>query len=228
MTAILLPSSSSLFSSCPCKSWFGKRIGLYGFSITSLYLCAATVNPSLWRQSQLLSTTGLFQVTNRIYQVRGYTISVITFIEGESGVIVVDSLLSVETARATAALYFAHRPRKPVVAVIYTHSHIDHYGGVKGVVNQEDVRAGKVRIFAPEGFTEEALSETLLAGNVMTRRASYMFGRLLPRGPQAMVGNGLDLTLSGGQLSLILPTDTITGREDSRTIDGLRPGMVSM
>jgi alkyl sulfatase BDS1-like metallo-beta-lactamase superfamily hydrolase len=180
-----------------------------------------TVNPSLWRQSQLLSETGLFQVTDRIYQVRGYSISVITFIEGATGVIVVDPLLTVEPAQAAAALYFAHRPQRPIVAVIYTHSHADHYGGVKGVISEDEVRAGKVRIFAPEGFTAEAMSESLLAGNAMTRRATYMYGSLLPRGPQGMVGDGLDLALSGGQRSLILPTDTITGRGETRKIDGL-------
>jgi alkyl sulfatase BDS1-like metallo-beta-lactamase superfamily hydrolase len=180
-----------------------------------------TVNPSLWRQSQLMSETGLFQVTDRIYQVRGYSISVITFIEGDTGVIVIDPLLTVEPARAAAALYFAHRPKKPILAVIYTHSHADHYGGVKGVISEDDVRSGKVRVFAPEGFTAEAMSESLLAGNAMTRRASYMYGSLLPRGPQGMVGDGLDLALSGGQRSLILPTDTITGRGETRKIDGL-------
>jgi alkyl sulfatase BDS1-like metallo-beta-lactamase superfamily hydrolase len=180
-----------------------------------------TVNPSLWRQSKLMSTTGLFRVTDRIYQVRGYSISVITFIEGDTGVIVVDPLLSVEPARAAATLYFAHRPKKPVVAVIYTHSHADHYGGVKGVVTEEEVRAGKVHIFAPQGFTEETLSESLLAGNAMTRRAGYMFGTLIPRGPQAMVGDGLDLSMSGGQRSLILPTDVIAGKGETRKIDGL-------
>lgn len=180
-----------------------------------------SVNPSLWRQSQLMSETGLFQVTDRIYQVRGYSISVITFIEGNTGVIVVDPLLTVEPARAAAALYFAHRPKKPILAVIYTHSHADHYGGVKGIISEDEVRAGKTRIFAPEGFTAEAMSESLLAGNAMRRRATYMFGSLLPRGPQGMVGDGLDLALSGGQISLILPTDTITGRGETRKIDGL-------
>jgi len=137
-------------------------VGLFGF-IKEGTPAPESVNPSLWRQSQLMNTTGLFQVTDRIYQVRGYSISVITFIEGDTGVIVVDPLLTVEPARAAAALYFAHRPKKPVVAVIYTHSHADHYGGVKGVVSEEDVRDGKVRIFAPQGFTEETLSESLLA-----------------------------------------------------------------
>ena len=180
-----------------------------------------SVNSSLWRQSRLMSGTGLFQVTDRIYQVRGLSISVITFIEGETGVIVMDPLLTVEPARVALALYFAYRPKKPVVAVIYTHSHSDHWGGVKGVVDEADVLAGRIRIFAPEGFTAEAMSESLMAGNAMSRRASYMYGALLPRGPLGMVGNGLDLALSGGTSSFILPTDVIAGRGVTRKIDGL-------
>jgi alkyl sulfatase BDS1-like metallo-beta-lactamase superfamily hydrolase len=111
--------------------------------------------------------------------------------------------------------------QKPILAVIYTHSHADHYGGVKGVISEDDVRAGKVRIFAPEGFTAEAMSETLLGGNAMRRRAAYMFGTLLPRGPQGTVGIGLDLALSFGQRGLIPPTDTITGKGETHKIDGL-------
>ena len=180
-----------------------------------------SVNPGLWRQSQLESETGLFQVIDRIYQVRGYDISVITFIEGDTGVIVVDPLTTGEPAAAAADLYFGHRPKRPVVAVIYTHSHADHYGGVKGLVSEEEVRAGKVRIFAPEGFTAEAMSETVLAGSAMRRRGTYMAGALLPRGPQGTVGIGLDLAASTGRRTLILPTDTIASRGETRRIDGL-------
>ncbi len=129
-----------------------------------------------------------------------------------------DPLLTVEPARAALALYFARRPKKPVVAVIYTHSHSDHWGGVKGVVDEADVLAGKVRIYAPEGFAAEALSESLLAGNAMSRRATYMYGSLLPRGPLGMVGFGLDLAMSAGTSSFILPTDVITGRAETRKI----------
>ncbi|MCX5893823.1 MAG: MBL fold metallo-hydrolase, partial [Deltaproteobacteria bacterium] len=111
-----------------------------------------SVNPSLWRQSQLLMAAGLFQVTDRVYQVRGADASNINFIEGDTGIIVVDPLISAETARAALNLYYQHRPQKPVVAVIYSHSHVDHYGGVKGVVSEDDVKAGKVKIIAPEGF----------------------------------------------------------------------------
>jgi alkyl sulfatase BDS1-like metallo-beta-lactamase superfamily hydrolase len=149
--------------------------GGFGF-VKSAAVPPDSVSPGLWRQSQLESETGLFQVTDRIYQVRGYDISVITFIEGDTGVIVVDPLTTAEPAATAADLYFGHRPKKPILAVIYTHSHTDHYGGVKGVVSEEEVRAGKVRIFAPEGFTAEALSETLLAGSAMRRRGTYMTG----------------------------------------------------
>lgn len=142
-----------------------------------------TVNPSLWRMAQLLSFSGLFKVTDQIHQIRGYDLSNITFIEGKDGVTVMDPLISQETAKAALDLYYKHRPKKPVVAVIYTHSHVDHYGGVKGIVSEADVKAGKVRIIAPEHFAEEAVSENVMAGNVMSRRSSYMYGPLLPKAP---------------------------------------------
>ena len=130
-----------------------------------------TVNPSLWRVSQVMSINGLFKVTDQIYQVRGHDLSNITFIEGKNGVTIVDPLICEETAKASLDLYYQHRPKKPVVAVIYTHSHVDHYGGVKGVTSEADVMAGKCRIIAPEHFTEEAVSENVMAGNAMSRRA---------------------------------------------------------
>ena len=181
-----------------------------------------TVNPSLWRQSQLNGISGLFKVAERIYQVRGLDISVITFIEGATGVIVLDPCVSVESARTALELYFAVRPKKPVTAVIYSHSHVDHFGGVRGVVTQEEVDAGKTRIIAPAGFTEEAISENVLAGNVMMRRASYMFGNLLPRGAQGTVGSGLGATSSEGTVSLLLPTESISKSREDLTIDGLK------
>ncbi len=129
-----------------------------------------TVNPSLWRQSQLLTYAGLFQVVDRVYQVRGADASNIEFIEGDTGIIVVDPLISMECARTALELYYQHRPKKPVVAVIYTHSHLDHYGGVKGVVSTDDVKTGKVKIIAPDGFMKAAVDENVMAGNVMSRR----------------------------------------------------------
>lgn len=151
----------------------------------------ATVNPSLWRQAQLNMHNGLFQGTDRIYQIRGFDIANMTIIEGDTGLIVIDPLTSMETSRAGLDLYFKHRPRKPVVAVIYTHSHGDHFGGVKGVVSEDDVKAGRVKVLAPEGFMEEAVSENVFAGNAMSRRAQYMYGFNLPRSATGQVDAGL-------------------------------------
>jgi alkyl sulfatase BDS1-like metallo-beta-lactamase superfamily hydrolase len=135
-----------------------------------------TVNPSLWRQSQLVIQGGLYKVVDGLYQVRTADLSNLTIIEGKDGLIVVDPLISAETAKAALDLYYQHRPKKPVVAVVHSHSHVDHYGGVRGVVSEEDVKAGKVKIYAPEGFLEAAVAENVLAGNAMSRRASYIAG----------------------------------------------------
>jgi alkyl sulfatase BDS1-like metallo-beta-lactamase superfamily hydrolase len=180
-----------------------------------------TVNPSLWRQAQLLSLDGLFKVTDQIYQVRGYDLSNITFIEGKEGITVVDPLISEETARAALDLYYQHRPKRPVVAVIYTHSHADHFGGVRGVVSEADVKAGRVRIVAPEHFVQEAISENVMAGTAMSRRATYMFGPLLPKDATGQVTSGLGLTTSTGTVTLILPTDIVSSTGQKLTIDGL-------
>jgi alkyl sulfatase BDS1-like metallo-beta-lactamase superfamily hydrolase len=180
-----------------------------------------TINPSLWRQAQVLSITGLFKVTEQIYQVRGYDLSNITFIEGKEGITVVDPLTSMETARAALELYYKHRPKRPVVAVIYTHSHADHFAGIKGVVSDADVQAGKVRIIAPEHFTQEAVSENVMAGTAMSRRATYMYGSLLPKDPRGQATSGLGLTVPAGTVTLILPTDSITNTGQKLTIDGL-------
>lgn len=181
-----------------------------------------TVNPSLWRQSQLLIYAGLFQVTDRVYQVRGADASNITFIEGDTGIIVVDPLISVECARSALDLYNRHRPKKPVVAVIYTHSHVDHFGGVKGVVSEEEVKAGKVKIIAPDGFLKAAVDENVMAGTAMSRRAGYMYGVFLPPGPQGKVTMGLGLTVSTGTVTLIPPTDVITKTGQEMVLDGLK------
>ncbi len=181
-----------------------------------------TVNPSLWRQSRLNMIHGLFKVTKGIYQVRGYDLSVMSIIESENGYIVIDPLVTAEPARACLDLFFQHFERRPIVAIIYTHSHIDHWGGVKGVVSEEDVSSGKVKIIAPEGFMEAALSENIMAGNAMSRRATYMYGNLLPRGPKGTVGTGLGQTTSNGTPALIPPTDTITETGTEMDIDGVR------
>ena len=180
-----------------------------------------TVNPSLWRVARLNLNHGLFKVAERIYQIRGFDISNMDIIEGGAGLIVIDPLVSAEVARAGLELYYQHRPRKPVVAVIYTHSHVDHYGGVKGVVSEDEVRSGKVTVLAPEGFLEEAVSENVFAGNAMGRRAIYMFGILLPKGERGQLDSGLGKTTSVGTVTLIPPTDLVKKTGETRTIDGV-------
>src|SRR5690606_24809112 len=135
-----------------------------------------TANPSLWRQSTLNAIQGLFEVVPGIYQVRGFDLSNVTFIEGETGVLVLDPLVTEETAAAALQLSREHRGDRPVTGVLYTHPHVDHFGGVRGVTTQEDVDAGRVPIIAPAEFTEHAASENVYAGTAMARRSAYMFG----------------------------------------------------
>jgi alkyl sulfatase BDS1-like metallo-beta-lactamase superfamily hydrolase len=181
-----------------------------------------TVNPSLWRNAQLNMHHGLFKVADRIYQVRGYDLSNITFIQGDTGWIVGDPLISAETAQAALALVTKNLGRRPVVAVVYSHSHVDHYGGVRGIVDEAYVKAGKVRIIAPEHFLEESVSENVIAGNAMARRATYMYGALLPRNAQGGVNGGLGQTTSSGTVGLIAPTDTIRKTGSTMTVDGVQ------
>ena len=179
------------------------------------------VNPSLWRQAQLVNTGGLFKVTDRLYQVRNYDLSNLTIIEGDTGIIVVDPLVSVETAAAALQLYQDNRGPKDVVAVIYTHSHVDHWGGVLGVTTAEAVANGDVEIYAPTGFLEATSKENVYAGNVMGRRANYMYGTLIPPGNRQGVGSGLGMTISSGTKSLLAPTVIVDETTGSSTIDGL-------
>jgi alkyl sulfatase BDS1-like metallo-beta-lactamase superfamily hydrolase len=181
-----------------------------------------TVHPSLWRQSQLVAPAGLYEVVPGIYQGRGFDLSNITFVEGDSGVIVIDPLISTETAAAALALYRAHRGDRPVTGVIYTHSHVDHFGGVKGVLSEADAAARSVPIVAPAGFMEHAISENVYAGVAMARRAGYMYGAALDRGPRGAVGAGLGQTTSTGTVTLIPPTDPIQATGDERVVDGVR------
>ena len=180
-----------------------------------------TVNPSLWRQARLNMHHGLFLVTDRIYQIRGFDISNMTIIEGERGLIVIDPLISTEVARAGLDLYTAHRGRRPVTAVIYTHSHTDHYGGVRGVVDEADVKAGAVEIIAPAGFMEEIVSENVLAGTPMIRRAQFQFGATLPKGPRGQVDAGLGKVTSRGTVTLIPPTLVIREPVEVHHVDGV-------
>ena len=180
-----------------------------------------SVHPSLWRQSKLAAKQGLYEVVEGIYQVRGLDLSNVSFIEGDTGVIIIDPLISTETAAAALALYRKHRGDRTVVAVIYTHSHVDHFGGVLGVTNQADVDAGRVAVLAPEGFIGHAVQENIYAGTAMTRRATYMYGTLLDRGPQGQVGCGLGQNTSTGEIAVIVPTLDITTTGEVHTIDGV-------
>jgi alkyl sulfatase BDS1-like metallo-beta-lactamase superfamily hydrolase len=178
--------------------------------------CPETANPSLWRQSQLCAKQGLYQVADGIYQIRGLDLSNMTLVEGDSGVIVIDPLISTEVAAAGLDLYRAHRGQRPVTAVIYTHSHIDHFGGVEGVTS------GDVPIIAPEGFLEHAISENVYAGGAMLRRGVYHAGSALQPGPTGLIGTGLGTTASTGTVTLLPPTLDITHTGQEETVDGVR------
>jgi alkyl sulfatase BDS1-like metallo-beta-lactamase superfamily hydrolase len=183
--------------------------------------CPDTANPSLWRQSQLVARHGLYEVADGIYQVRGFDLSNMTIVEGDRGVLVIDPLISAETAAAALALYRRHRGERPVTGVLYTHSHVDHFGGVRGVVTDEDV-AGGVPVIAPAGFLEHAVSENVYAGTAMNRRAAYMYGAALPKGKHGQIGAGLGQTTSTGAVGLIPPTLDITATGQTETVDGIR------
>jgi alkyl sulfatase BDS1-like metallo-beta-lactamase superfamily hydrolase len=185
-------------------------------------LAPATVNPSLWRMARLNLANGLFKVTERLYQLRGFDIANLTVIEGATGLILIDPLTVAESARAALELYFAHRPKKPVVAVIYTHSHVDHYGGVRGVIDDADVKAGRVEVIAPDGFMEAISGENVLAGPPMNRRAQFQFGTLLPRGPRGQIDAGLGKGIARGTPGLIAPTRLIVQPTEEHTIDGVK------
>jgi linear primary-alkylsulfatase len=181
-----------------------------------------SVNPSLWRHEQLNNAHGLFKIADGIYQVRGYDIANMTLVSGNTGWIVIDTLLTAEMSKAAMAFVDAQLGKRPVQAVIYTHSHADHFGGVRGVVSEADVKAGKVRIIAPDGFMEYAIAENVLAGNAMTRRAQYQFGTALPWNERGAVGTGLGKALSVGTIGLIAPTDVIAKTGQEMTVDGVR------
>jgi len=185
-----------------------------------------TVNPSLWRQARLDAVHGLFEVVpGKIWQVRGYDISVMTIIRGKTGWIIVDPLLSEEAAAASWKLFAdtveAKSGKLPIRAVIFSHSHSDHFGGVGGIVTPEQVKAQKIRIIAPHGFSEEATSENVLAGGAMGRRALYMFGAILPPGEKGQVDTGLGPKLSSGTVGYMEPTEVVGEKGGTLTIDGL-------
>ena len=191
----------------------------YGF--LSEEKAPATVNPSLWRQSRLNMQHGLFEVMPGVYQIRGLDIANMTLIEGDTGVIVVDTLTSIEGARAAMELYFKHRGLRPVAAVIFTHTHTDHWGGARGVLEEDALATGRVPIIAPNLFMEHAVSENIIAGPAMLRRAQYQFGPFLAKGPRGQVDCGLGKSMAAGSVALLRPTDLIMETGDKRIIDGL-------
>lgn len=181
--------------------------------------CPPSVNPSLWRQAQLCRQQGLYQVTDGIYQIRGFDLSNMTVIEGKQGVIVIDPLISVECAAAGLKLYRQYRGNRSVTGLLYTHAHSDHFGGSRGVLQES---SENVPVIAPEGFVEQAVGENIFAGNAMARRAVYMYGSELKRGPEGQISTGLGTTISTGTTTLILPTLEITKTGQEEILDGVR------
>ncbi|HEY8616480.1 alkyl/aryl-sulfatase [Phenylobacterium sp.] len=182
----------------------------------------ASVNPSLWRQAQLLSKHGLFKVTDGVWQVRGFDIANVTFVAGRTGWIVIDPLTAAETARAALDLANEKLGARPVLAVIYTHSHVDHFGGARGVLPADAGEAAKVQVIAPAGFLEHAVSENIIAGAAMSRRAVYQFGTSLPRSTTGQVSAGIGQAPAAGTQTLVPPTRDITRTGEELTVDGVR------
>lgn len=181
----------------------------------------ATVNPSLWRDTQLNHFYGLFEVSDRIYQVRGYDMSNITFIKGETGWIVFDPLMSMECSKAAMQLVEENLGKRPVTGIVISHPHVDHYGGIKGIVTEEDVKEKKIPIIVPEGFEEHAISENVYAGNAMGRRANYQYGTMLDSSPQGTLAMGIGMGQSKGTITYITPNDIIKDTGEKRTVDGV-------
>ncbi len=185
---------------------------------------APTVNPSLWRQARLNLNHGLYQVTDRVYQVRGFDVANVTFIEGDTGLLALDALSCADTAAAALALYRRLRDpehKRALHTVMYSHSHADHFGGVHGLISELDVHAGKVNVIAPSGFMHHAVAENVLAGVAMARRAQFQFGHTLPKGATAQVDAGLGKSIPMAQPGIIAPTQTIEKPFETHTIDGI-------
>ncbi|MET0306048.1 MAG: alkyl sulfatase dimerization domain-containing protein [Solirubrobacterales bacterium] len=182
---------------------------------------ADTADPNLWRQSRLTRIAGLFELAPGFYQLRGFDLSNMHVVEGEDGIVVIDPLVSAETAAAALALYREHRGERPVTGLVYTHSHVDHFGGAKGVVSPEEIEARQIPVLAPAGFLHHAVSENVFAGTAMGRRAGYMYGALLERGPAGQLGAGLGQTTSLGSITLIPPTVDIEETGQTEVVDGV-------
>jgi len=182
----------------------------------------ASANPNLWRQGQLGRIAGLFEIVPGFYQLRGFDLSNMHVVEGRDGIVVIDPLVSAETAAAALALYREHRGERPVTGLIYTHSHVDHFGGARGVLTAEEIEARRVPVLAPAGFLHHAVSENVFAGTAMARRAGYMYGALLERGPEGQIGAGLGQTTSLGTITLLPPNLDIVETGQEEVVDGVR------
>jgi alkyl sulfatase BDS1-like metallo-beta-lactamase superfamily hydrolase len=181
-----------------------------------------SIHPSLQRHALLNMNYGLYKVSDSVYQVRGFDLANITFVKGETGWLVFDTLATKETAKAALDLVNEHLGKRPIVAVVYSHNHADHFGGIRGLVDQADVLSGKVKIIAPQGFMEHAISENVYAGNAMNRRLFYQYGLVLPAGPTGHVDQAIGKGIPNGTISLLAPNVVITEPIQIMEIDGIR------
>jgi alkyl sulfatase BDS1-like metallo-beta-lactamase superfamily hydrolase len=214
---IAAPESKKIMANAGNVAWDMER---YGFFLEGKEF--DSIHPSLQRQGTLNMNFGLYEVMDGIYQVRGFDLANISFIKGETGWIIFDPLTTEETARAALELVDEHLGKFPVKAVVYSHSHGDHWGGVRGVVDEADVRAGKVQIIAPRDFMEHTISENVYAGNAMNRRLFYQYGILLPASPFGHAGQGLAQNVAIGNITLIPPTHVVEKDIEELTVDGVQ------
>ena len=184
--------------------------------------CPPTVNPSLWRQAVLNNNVGLFEVTDGVWQVRGFDIANLTLVQGRNGLIVVDALTAQETAAAAMAFARPHLGDQPVSALVFTHSHVDHFGGALGVISAEEAAARAVPVVAPSGFMAEAMSENLMVGVAMARRARYMYGSDLERSATGLVDTGLGKAVALGRIGILSPTVLVESATQEMELDGVR------
>lgn len=216
---IAAPNYKQIMADAGNVAW---DMGSYEFLLRGFDSVFDSIHPSLQRQAILNMAYGLYEVVpDKIYQVRGFDLANMTIIKSDTGWILFDVLTCKETARAALKLVNQQLGERPVVAVVYSHSHIDHYGGVRGVVDEADVKSGKVQVIAPVGFMEHAIAENVYTGNAMTRRAYFQYGLLLPRSPFGHVDQSIGKNVAAGNTGLIEPTRYITQDIEELTIDGV-------